>query len=71
MLIVGTSDVIHIMSKYLDELQKGNPRFQAIKVTVKEGKNDIPIERPPSRGCDAARPQSAGPGNSPETLAGT
>jgi predicted RND superfamily exporter protein len=36
MLIVGTSDVIHIMSKYLDELQRGNPRFQAIKTTVKE-----------------------------------
>lgn len=36
MLIVGTSDVIHIMSKYLDELQKGNPRPTAIKTTVKE-----------------------------------
>lgn len=36
MLIVGTSDVIHIMSKYIDELQKGNPRPTAIKITVKE-----------------------------------
>jgi uncharacterized protein len=36
MLIVGTSDVIHIMSKYLDELERGNPRHTAIRITVKE-----------------------------------
>ena len=36
MIIVGTSDVIHIMSKYIDELRKGQPRDIAIKVTVKE-----------------------------------
>ncbi|MEM1327946.1 MAG: MMPL family transporter [Bacteroidota bacterium] len=36
MIIVGTSDVIHIMSKYVDELKKGVPKPQAIKITVKE-----------------------------------
>lgn len=36
MIIVGTSDVIHIMSKYIDELKRGKPRLQAIKVTIKE-----------------------------------
>ncbi|GLR16609.1 efflux RND transporter permease subunit [Portibacter lacus] len=36
MIIVGTSDVIHIMSKYLDELEKGNPPNSSILVTIKE-----------------------------------
>jgi len=36
MLIVGTSDVIHIMSKYIDELKKGLTRDDAIIVTIKE-----------------------------------
>lgn len=36
MIIVGTSDVIHIMSKYLDELEKGQPRMPAIITTIKE-----------------------------------
>ncbi len=36
MLIVGTSDVIHIMSKYVDELKKGNPKWEAMIVTIKE-----------------------------------
>ncbi len=36
MIIVGTSDVIHIMSKYIDELRKGNNKTDAIKVTIKE-----------------------------------
>ena len=36
MIIVGTSDVIHIMSKYIDELRKGKTKFEAVKVTVKE-----------------------------------
>lgn len=36
MLIVGCSDVIHIMSKYLDELNKGATRSNAINTTVKE-----------------------------------
>lgn len=36
MIIVGTSDVIHIMSKYVDELQKGHNRPTAIKITIKE-----------------------------------
>ncbi|MEM8525446.1 MAG: MMPL family transporter [Bacteroidota bacterium] len=36
MIIVGTSDVIHIMSKYIDELKKGLSRKEAIKITIKE-----------------------------------
>jgi len=36
MIIVGTSDVIHIMSKYIDELRKGKTRRDAIRVTIKE-----------------------------------
>ena len=36
MIIVGTSDVIHIMSKYVDELQKGFTRREALITTVKQ-----------------------------------
>ena len=36
MLIVGTSDVVHIMSKYMDELRKGNNRKDALEVTIKQ-----------------------------------
>lgn len=36
MIIVGTSDVIHIMTKYIDELRKGKNRKEAISITVKE-----------------------------------
>lgn len=36
MIIVGTSDVIHIMSKYIDELRKGKDRKDAIMITIKE-----------------------------------
>jgi len=36
MIIVGTSDVIHIMTKYVDELRKGKDRKSAINVTVRE-----------------------------------
>ncbi len=36
MIIVGTSDVIHIMSKYIDELRKGLPKKEAIIITIKE-----------------------------------
>lgn len=36
MIIVGTSDVIHVMSKYVDELMKGNDKMEAIKTTIKE-----------------------------------
>jgi len=36
MIIVGTSDVIHIMSKYIDELRKGSSKKEAITVTIKE-----------------------------------
>lgn len=36
MIIVGTSDVIHIMSKYVDELRKGRPKPEAIRTTIRE-----------------------------------
>ncbi|MDF1694644.1 MAG: MMPL family transporter [Saprospiraceae bacterium] len=36
MLIVGTSDVIHIMSKYVDELKKNIPKREAMIITIKE-----------------------------------
>ncbi|MEL6667652.1 MAG: MMPL family transporter [Bacteroidota bacterium] len=36
MIIVGTSDVIHIMSKYIDELRNGKDQETAIKITIKE-----------------------------------
>jgi predicted RND superfamily exporter protein len=36
LLIVGTSDVIHIKSKYIDELRKGKDNLSAMTVTVKE-----------------------------------
>lgn len=36
MIIVGTSDVIHIMSKYLDELEKGKEKKNAIITTIRE-----------------------------------
>ena len=36
MLIVGTSDVIHIMDRYLGELRKGLDRTKAITITLKE-----------------------------------
>lgn len=36
MIIVGTSDVIHIMSKYVDELRKGKDRRAAIRTTIRE-----------------------------------
>lgn len=36
MIIVGTSDVIHIMSKYIDELRKGKDKETAIKITIRE-----------------------------------
>ncbi len=36
MIIVGTSDVIHIMSKYIDELRKGKSRRMAIRTTIRE-----------------------------------
>lgn len=36
MIIVGTSDVIHIMSKYIDELRAGQDKESAIKTTIKE-----------------------------------
>ncbi len=36
MIIVGTSDIIHIMSKYVDELRKGLPRDRAMVTTIRE-----------------------------------
>lgn len=36
LFIVGMSDVIHILSKYMEELRLGHPKKQAIIVTVKE-----------------------------------
>ena len=36
MVIVGTSDVVHIMSKYIDENKKGKSKSDAIKITIKE-----------------------------------
>ena len=36
MLIVGTSDVIHIMSKYVDELKTGKAKRDAMIITIKE-----------------------------------
>jgi predicted RND superfamily exporter protein len=36
LIIVGTSDVIHIMSKYIDELRKGKTKNEAIKISIKE-----------------------------------
>ena len=36
MIIVGTSDVVHIMTKYIDELRKGKRKQDAIWITVKE-----------------------------------
>lgn len=36
MIIVGTSDVVHIMSKYIDELRKGFDRQTAIRTTIRE-----------------------------------
>ena len=36
MIIVGTSDVIHIMSKYIDELRAGKDKETAIRIAIKE-----------------------------------
>ena len=36
MLIVGSSDVIHILSKYLDELRKNKPIGPAMNTTIRE-----------------------------------
>jgi len=36
MLIVGTSDVIHIMTKYMDELEKGSGKRIALETTIRQ-----------------------------------
>jgi predicted RND superfamily exporter protein len=35
-LIVSTSDIVHIMTKYLDELKKENSTTESIRITIKE-----------------------------------
>lgn len=36
MVIVGTSDVVHIMTKYVDELRSGKSKQESLKITFKE-----------------------------------
>lgn len=36
MLIVGTSDVIHIMTKYFDELRRDKPKKEALEITIRQ-----------------------------------
>lgn len=36
LVIVGTSDVVHIMTKYVDELRRGKAKAEALKITIKE-----------------------------------
>ena len=36
MVIVGTSDVVHLMTKYVDELRAGKPKPEALRTTLKE-----------------------------------
>ena len=36
MLIVGTSDVVHIMTKYIDEIKNNVPKLKAIEKTIRE-----------------------------------
>ena len=36
MVIVGTSDVVHLMTKYVDELRKGRARSEALRITLRE-----------------------------------
>ena len=36
MVIIGTSDVIHMMSKYIDEVRRGHSQNDAILMTMKE-----------------------------------
>ncbi len=36
LFVVGMSDVVHILSKYFDELRKGNDKIAAIRTSMKE-----------------------------------
>ncbi|MBL3655755.1 efflux RND transporter permease subunit [Fulvivirga sediminis] len=36
MFVVAMSDVVHIITKYIEQLRLGNTKIQAIKITVKE-----------------------------------
>lgn len=36
LVIVGTSDVVHIMTKYVDELNRGLSRKDALRITIRE-----------------------------------
>lgn len=36
MFVVGMSDVVHILTKYIEELRNGHPKKEAIRITMKE-----------------------------------
>lgn len=36
MFIVGMSDVVHMVSRYIEELRKGNPKIEALRMMIKE-----------------------------------
>ncbi len=36
MFVVGMSDVVHVISKYLEELRSGSPKLKALRTTVRE-----------------------------------
>ncbi|AHM63659.1 putative RND superfamily exporter [Flammeovirgaceae bacterium 311] len=36
MFVVGMSDVVHILTKYIEELRNGHPKKEAIRLTMKE-----------------------------------
>lgn len=36
MIIVATSDMVHVMSKYTDELKRGRNRGEAMRITIRE-----------------------------------
>ena len=36
MFVVGMSDVVHLLTKYIEELRNGLPKREALKITVKE-----------------------------------
>jgi uncharacterized protein len=36
MVIIATADIVHMLSKYIDELRKGFSQTEAIKITIKE-----------------------------------
>lgn len=36
MFVVGMSDVVHVISKYIEELRDGHPKMEALRITYKE-----------------------------------